>query len=131
MINAFKKYDRIWFLIFCLATLVLIACTICEALNPGTPSTLARWLVTLGLVSTVAGIIQLEVSGVFEKIIDKYMDEEKYPYGPPSSITRQIIDNPDAPVRTNFRNLAFHDSRTGFWLIVVGTLVQIPAVWFA
>jgi len=48
-------------------------------------------------LATAAGVVQLEVSGLFQKIMDVYGDEEKYPYGPPSHITRQIIDNPDRP----------------------------------
>jgi hypothetical protein len=71
----------------------------------------------------------VEVSGLFKKIMEVYGDEEKYPYGPPSYITRQIIDNPDRPARTWLRNVSFFDIRTGFWLIVGGTLVQVVAVW--
>lgn len=88
-----------------------------------------KWFASSGLLATAAGVVQLEVSGLFQKIMDVYGDEEKYPYGPPSYVTRQIIDNPDRPLRTWVRNICFFDIRTGFWLIIGGTLVQVVAVW--
>jgi hypothetical protein len=49
-----------------------------------------KWLGTEGLIATVSGVVQLEVSGFFDKIMEEYGNEEKYPYGPPSRITREI-----------------------------------------
>jgi hypothetical protein len=89
----------------------------------------SRWLGTSGLLATMAGVVQLEVSGLFQRIMDLYGDEDKYPFGPPSSIVREIIDHPDRPVATWLRNTTFHNLRTGFWLIVVGTLIQIVGAW--
>ena len=77
----------------------------------------------------LAGIVQLEISGLFERIIDKYGDVEKYPSGPPSHITRKIIDNPDTPIRTYVRNLPFYELKTGFRLIVIGCALQLAGVW--
>src|ERR1700733_5579162 len=50
-----------------------------------------------GLLLTIAGILQLEITDFFKGIFTEYSNLEKYPYGPPSSITREIIDNPDKP----------------------------------
>lgn len=66
---------------------------------------------------------------MFQKLVEFYGDEQKFPYGPPSHVTRQIIDNPDRPFTTWLRNLCFFNVSTGFWLIVVGTVVQVVAVW--
>jgi hypothetical protein len=91
--------------------------------------TIARLLSSSGLFFDIAGIIQLEISGAFEKVLEKYGDETAYPYGPPSYITRRIIDNPDTPIRTWPRNSMFFDHRTGIWLIVAGFILQLCGVW--
>jgi hypothetical protein len=88
-----------------------------------------KWLTSAGLMFDLAGIVQLEISGLFGRIIDEYGDEQKYPYGPPSHITRKIIDNPDRPTRSHLRNALFFDLRTGFRLIVLGCALQLAGVW--
>ena len=89
----------------------------------------AKLFSSSGLFFDIAGIAQLEVSGAFEKILEKYGDETAYPYGPPSHITRQIIDNPDTPIRTGLRNWIFFNHQTGIWLIVAGFVLQLCGVW--
>ena len=89
----------------------------------------SKWIASPGLLATVAGVVQLEVGGLFERIIERYGNEEKYPYGPPSYITREIIDNSDRPFDMWLRGICFFNIKTGLWLIVVGTLVQAIAVW--
>jgi hypothetical protein len=61
-----------------------------------------KWLNTAGLLLDVSGLVQLKISGLFEKILSHYGDEEKYPYGPPSFVTREIME--------------VADSRVGQWL---------------
>src|SRR5262245_37678896 len=39
----------------------------------------AKWLSSGGLMFDLAGIVQLEISGLFEHILTKYGDEQKYP----------------------------------------------------
>jgi hypothetical protein len=77
----------------------------------------------------IAGIIQLELSGAFERVLEKYGDVGKYPYGPPSHITRRIIDNPDTPFRSWMRNALFFEHRTGVRLIIAGFVFQLLGVW--
>jgi hypothetical protein len=127
MHNYFKRYERFAFVVLLLLTIgtgILGAYSVLFGLPSG-----GKWIGTAGLLGTVTGVVQLEVSGLFEKIITHYEDDKKYPYGPPSYITRAIIDNPDRPFATWIRNTCYLTARTGFWLIVVGTIAQILAVW--
>lgn len=123
----FKRFERHAFVLLFVATVLCVGAGLCVMFAGGTTG--GKWFASSGLLATAAGVVQLEVSGLFQRIMDVYGDEEKYPYGPPSYVTRQIIDNPDRPVRTWVRNVCFFDIRTGFWLIVGGTLVQVVAVW--
>jgi hypothetical protein len=88
-----------------------------------------KWLSSAGLMFDLAGIVQLEISGLFDRILNKYGDEQKYRYGPPSHITRRIIDNPDKPIRSYLHNLLFFELKTGFRLIVLGCVFQLAGVW--
>src|SRR5450759_1267133 len=127
MHNYFKRYERFAFVVLLLLTAgagILGAYSALGALPNG-----AKWVGTSGLLATVTGVVQLEVSGLFEKILTHYGDAEKYPYGPPSHITREIIDNSDRPFATWLRNTCYFNARTGFWLIVLGALTQVLAVW--
>ena len=122
-----KRFDRTAFTALFLAT--LLAMLLAASWLWIGDRVWVKWLGSAGLLATVAGVVQLEVSGFFDKIMEEYGDDEKYPYGPPSRITREIIDNPDTPIRTWLRNVMFFRVRTGFWLIVLGTLVQVAAIW--
>ena len=86
-------------------------------------------LSSAGLLFDVVGIVQLELSGLFDDTFKQYSGEENFPGGPPSNITRQIIDNPDTPIRTWVRNSLFFERRTGFYLIVLGFYFQLAGVW--
>jgi len=91
--------------------------------------TIGKLVGSSGLFLDIAGIIQLEASGAFGELIDKYGNVDDYPYGPPSHITRQIIDNPDTPMRTGIRNLLFFEHRTGIRLLIAGFVLQLSAIW--
>jgi hypothetical protein len=91
--------------------------------------TIAKLAGSSGLFLDIAGIIQLELSGAFDSIINKYGDSEKYPHGPPSPITRQIIDNLDTPVLNRVQGQLFFQHRTGIWLLIAGFVLQLCGVW--
>ena len=127
MKNHFKTYERFAFVALFLFTIASFTVGL-YSIFAGCPNQ-AKWIGTAGLLATITGVVQLEVSGFFDKVIKHYMNEEEYPYGPPSYITREIIDNPDRPVSTWLRNVCFFSVKTGFWLIVLGTMSQVCAVW--
>lgn len=88
-----------------------------------------KWISTGGLLASLAGFIQLDISGFFQRVVRETADDEKHPYGPPSRITREIIYDPDAPVRMDISGKIYFDPKTGFWLIVTGTVLQLFALW--
>jgi len=88
-----------------------------------------KWLSSAGLMFDIAGIAQLDIVGFFAEILTRYGDETKYPYGPPSHITRRISDNPDTPVRNWIERTLYYDHQTGFYLIVAGFLLQLAGTW--
>lgn len=89
----------------------------------------SKWMQTASSLAGISSIIQLQISGLFEKWLAEYGDAEKYPYGPPSHITRQIIDNPDFPLQTAIRNTLFYDPYTGAKLGVLSLIISIVATW--
>lgn len=110
-----------------LLIVLLLGALVSIAMSLHGPS--GRWLTSAGLLFDIAGIVQLELSGLFDDIMRQYGDAEKYPYGPPSNITRHIIDNPDTPIRTWIRNKLFFERRTGFELIFLGFVFQYLGDW--
>lgn len=90
---------------------------------------LQKLLNTLSVAFGLASIIQLKSAGWFEAVAAEYFDESKYPYGPPSIITRQIIDNPDSPWLSYVRNYFFYDANFGASLAVASLLVAGAAIW--
>jgi len=122
-----KPYSRMAF---------IVAMTLSAAFTVGTLVVLflggayaGKTFNTAAILVTVAGLLQLDVSGIFQKIYDEYSDVERYPWGPPSYITREIIDSPDPTWRDVASNLALKNARTGYWLILAGTIGQAIAVW--
>ncbi|ARP66535.1 hypothetical protein A9K65_026700 [Mesorhizobium sp. WSM1497] len=95
--------------------------------RPGLPT--AKLINTASGLLALASLAQLQVSGWFDKVMQVYGDESQYPFGPPSYITRQIIDNPDHPFQTLVRNTLFFHSGTGVWLAVASIILAIVAAW--
>ena len=127
MPNYFKRYERKSFIVLSSITIGVGILGIFALLLGWSGS--QKLLSSCGLLATLTGVVQLEISGLFDRIFKEYGNEEKYPYGPPSYITREIIDDPDHTFRTWLRNVSFFRPSTGFWFIVVGTLIQVVAVW--
>lgn len=121
-----KHADRVLLAFFLIASISSLGLGVALWLMIGAG---IRLIATAGLLFTLTGLLQIEVSGFFAKVLEIVADEEKHPFGPPSHIAREIIDDPERPIRTFFRNKLLFDPRTGFWSIFAGTVVQIAAVW--
>lgn len=131
MARPYKHFERKLVVILVVATVATIAAAVSSlflTLAWGRTSS-SDLFATAGLLSALTGFIQIDVTGFFERLIEHYNDEERYPYGPPSRITRQIIDHPDRPIRTAIRNYLFFRPGFGFWLVISGTALQIVALW--
>ncbi len=117
----FKRVEKIMLLALLVTTAVSVICAffICGS----------KLLATGGLLLTIAGIMQLEVTDFFRDIFDEYNDETKYPGGPPSSIARRVIDNPDTPNANMIESILFYQRKTGVYFLIVGSALQIVAVW--
>lgn len=95
----------------------------------GLPSISGKLVTSGGILIALAGVFQLEVSNVFQRLFAEYSDLERYPGWAPSHIARQVIDNPDRPVATKLRNQFYFDVRTALWLVIAGTFLQLIGVW--
>lgn len=76
MANYFKRNERraLWGLLT--ATFVTgVLGTYCWVFGW---SNAGKLLATSGLLATISGVVQLEVSGLFAKISEHYLDDEKY-----------------------------------------------------
>jgi hypothetical protein len=89
----------------------------------------AKWLSSAGLIFDIAGISQLDIVGFMEKLLERYGDTDRFPYGPPSHITRRIIDNPDTPIRNWIAAKTFTEPKTGYYMLVVGFFLQLAGTW--
>jgi hypothetical protein len=93
------------------------------------PELRGKWVNSAGLMFDVGGVVQLHISGLFDEIVQKYGNEEKYPFGPPSHITRRIIDDPARPIRMWIRTFLFLESTAGFYLLLAGFAFQFMGTW--
>ena len=82
-----------------------------------------KWLSTAGLLFDVAAIVQLEISGLFDRIARKYADMDKYPGGPPGHFVRRFLEG------GKVNHFLFFDLRTGFYLLILGCSLQLAGVW--
>ena len=124
--NPFARLERLVFNSLMLCAAAALSATVILAIGG------AGWqkmLATHAGLLQLAGLFQLEVSGLFSRVIDHYSDEAEYPYGPPSNVTRRIIDDPDKPIEMAVRNALYFRPRTGFWLIAAGTMIQTILIW--
>ena len=69
----------------------------------------ARWAGTVAGIAVCAAFFQFLTTKWIAAVVEEFDNIEKYPYGPPSYITRSIIDNPDAPIQSAVRNFLFFD----------------------
>lgn len=79
----------------------------------------ARWAGTVAGLAVCAAFFQLATTQWFTYVMEEFGDVEKFPYGPPSHVTRMIIHNPDAPIQSAVRGYLFFDpslaAALGLW----------------
>lgn len=87
-----------------------------------------------GLCLNFAGILRIYIGEEWENIIPMYADEDIYPYGPPSHITREMFtdDNPEVAgelsISPEEHSMAGHYYwQRGLLLILVGLIFQFIA----
>lgn len=89
-----------------------------------------KMLSSSGLLFALSGLMQLEVSGLFEDIKSIYADEDRYPFGPPHHITRMVIEEASGnPILSRLKHLFLSQRRTGFILISLGEMLQLFGMW--
>jgi hypothetical protein len=122
----FKKSILIFLLICFMSLLVLSLIEMCFNKSNG-----VKFLNISALVLSLAGLVQLEITGLFEKVFNFYADEEKFPYGPPSHFTRELfeIKDPDRPIQTWLWSTTFQERNAGFLMLVVSVIIQIIGTW--
>lgn len=78
-----------------------------------------RWAGTTSGLLVCTAFFQFGTTRWMTHIREVYMDAKRFPFGPPSPITRAIIDNPDYPTASALRNFLFYDpslaAMLGFW----------------
>lgn len=89
-----------------------------------------KWIQTLGLTLGLTGVFQTTTSEFFTKILDyiQKLDDEDQPL--PSHLIREVIDDPDRPIKTKIRNALFFNPKTGFWIVCISFVVEIVGVWY-
>ena len=117
-----------WRVVLVLILLAALACLVI-GLSFAAPETRGKWVNSAGLLFDVGGVVQLHISGLFDEILSLYGDEEKFPSGPPSHITRKIIDDPDSPVMMWIRTNLFFEGKTGFYFLLAGFVFQLLGTW--
>lgn len=119
--------DRWLLSVLLLAAIACTGVTIAGLYYEGVPT--AKWLNTASGFFGLSAIFQARASGWFDSVLEFYGDDEKFPYGPPSPITREIVDNPDTPVRTWLRNTLFFEARTALVLGIISIVLAMVAAW--
>ena len=89
----------------------------------------ARWAGTVAGLAVCAAFFQLATTQWFAHVLEEFGDVEKFPYGPPSRITRMIIDNPDAPIPTAVRNYLFFDPSLAAVLGLWAGIFTVLSYW--
>lgn len=122
-----KRVERIFLrilyivsFIFCLLSILSIFYMICFS---GKMFSLASSVLAL------TALVQVDVSGLFERIFEEYSDDEKYPYGPPSHINREITSGPIFWL--NLKYFLEMTPKTGFYIGIISVLFGIASTVFS
>jgi len=76
----------------------------------------------------IVGLLQLEMTGFFDKIFQNLSDLANSGVYP-SNIYRHVISNPETPIRTFFKDLLFYNRKCGLFFLLLASAIQIICVW--
>lgn len=111
-----------------LALMASVAASIYASISGCWPT--GKLLSTASAFAALAGIVQLTVSGLWEKTIAYYEDRPaEFPYGAPSNVMREIIWNPDTPIRSSIRSYIVFNTSTALWLAVISAIFGGLGAW--
>lgn len=94
-----------------------------------------------GLLLDVTGVIRIFIDEEWVEILKYYDDEKKYPYGPPSYVTRELFkdtgniadfvsdDTEDMKELQKKESALFWHEKRGFIFLICGFLGQLIATW--
>lgn len=113
-------------LLYGLLCAVGVSCALATMLEPGI------WLTRAGLLADIAGLLQLEVSGVLDLIHKAALEREDRGENIPSSFVREIIDVPveDRTFKDTIDCWLQRSPKAGILMIGVGCLLQLVATFF-
>lgn len=104
------------------------ACVVLALVRPWGTSA-GNWLSSAGLLLDILGLVQLEISGVFDRILAA-LELASAEGKAPSNLVRHVIDNPDeAAWRRRARWWLFSGPKTGVQLIAAGCVLQLIGTW--
>jgi hypothetical protein len=89
-----------------------------------------RWMATSSSLLGLSSIFQLRISGWFERFIETYSDIEKYPWGPPSHVTRELVREGELPRWwRRLKRFSFSNPNTGAGLGLASLAVGMGSIW--
>lgn len=93
----------------------------------------SKWMNSAGLISDLTGIVQLEVSGVFEGLVAAALEHEKQTGNLPSRFVREIIATPDEDQTQfgRFEDWLKTSPKAGVAFIALGCVLQLVATWMS
>lgn len=90
----------------------------------------AKTLIISGMLIDVAGLARIFIDDEWSDILMLYTDEEKYPYGPPSHIMRELTEDNDIDLFDDNEKETETMARFMYWkrglvMIFIGFLIQM------
>ena len=122
-----RRTKKLWLIISAGIFAASLLLSVTNLIYPLLPA--SKLFSTTSALAALVAILQLDVAGLFEKLMSIYGDDKEFPYGPPSHITREVIDNPDTPIRSWIKAKAFFDPATGYWLAIISILLAVIGTW--
>jgi hypothetical protein len=124
LVTLIARTKRIVFLAALIAGILFIA---------GVATWHSNWVNSAGIIFDICGALQLFVKeewrGLTETYVELYGDIEKYPYGPPSHVTR-VLSEHDERNEVNFPETGLgphYFNNLGVLLLVIGFALQLTS----